>query len=192
MPHVVFVAPRFLEATNRYVASFAALDEVTLSVISEDPATSIPEALRARIAAHYRVGSSLDADALTGAARFLARTVGPIDRLSGALEQLQVPMARTRDAVDIEGLRNDVAQAFRDKDRMKAVLRAHDVPVARSALAESPGSRKPGSARGRPTASPRRRTSRRSRGAGSSRPRTGRCRSRSSSRRASTRARRSP
>jgi hypothetical protein len=139
MPHVVFVAPRFLETTNRYVASFAALEDVTLSVISEEPATSIPELLRPRIAAHYRVGSSLDAEALTGAARFLARTVAPIDRLSGALEQLQVPMARTRDAVNIEGMRNDVAQSFRDKDRMKTVLRAHAVPVAKSALTESPG-----------------------------------------------------
>jgi hypothetical protein len=139
MPHVVFVAPRFLETTNRYVASFAALGDVTLSLISEDPATAIPEPFRARIAAHYRVGSSLDAEALTGAARFLTRTVGPVDRLAGALEQLQVPMARTRDAVGIEGMRNAVAQGFRDKDRMKAILREHGVPVARSALTESMG-----------------------------------------------------
>jgi hypothetical protein len=138
MPHVVFVAPRFLETTNRYVASFASLGgDVTLSVISEDPEASIPDPLRPRIAAHYRVGSSLDAEALTGAVRFLARSVGPVDRLAGALEQLQVPMARARDAAGIDGMRNAEAQSFRDKDRMKAVLRAHDVPVARSALTES-------------------------------------------------------
>jgi hypothetical protein len=138
MPHVTFVAPRFLETTNRYVASFAAIDDVTLSVISEDPAEAIPAPLRARIAGHYQVRSSLDAGALTAACDYLRRSIGPIDRLAGALEQLQVPMARTRDALDIEGMRNDVAQAFRDKDRMKAVLRAHGVPVARSALTESP------------------------------------------------------
>ncbi len=138
MPHVTFVAPRFLETTNRYLASFAAEDDVTLSVISEDPEASIPAPLRPRIAAHYRVTSSLDAAALAEAGAALARRVGRIDRLAGALEQLQVPMARARDALDIEGMRNDVAQAFRDKDRMKAVLRAHGVPVARSALSESP------------------------------------------------------
>lgn len=138
MPHVVFVAPRFLETTNRYVASFASLDDVTLSVISEDPEEAIPSALRPRIAAHFRVGSSLDAGVLTIACRALAKSVGRIDRLAGALEQLQVPMARARDALDIDGLRNEAAQSFRDKDRMKAVLRAHGVPVARSLLAESP------------------------------------------------------
>jgi hypothetical protein len=138
MPHVTFVAPRFLETTNRYLASFASLDDVTLSVISEDPEASIPASIRPRIAGHYRVASSLDASALTEACQGLTRSVGRIDRLAGALEQLQVPMARARDAVDIDGMRNEVAQAFRDKDRMKAVLRAHGVPVAASALAETP------------------------------------------------------
>ncbi len=34
MPHIVFVAPRFMENTNRYVKAFASLDGVTLSVVS--------------------------------------------------------------------------------------------------------------------------------------------------------------
>ena len=135
--HVVFVAPRFLENTNRYVASFGALDGVTLSVVSADPETTLPEALRARVAGHYRIDECLDASALTTAVRALERSVGKVDRLAGALEQLQIPMARVRDALDIEGIRSDVAQSFRDKDRMKEVLRAHAVPVARSALASS-------------------------------------------------------
>jgi hypothetical protein len=138
MTHVTFVAPRFLETTNRYLAAFASLDDVTVSVISEDPEDAIPAPLRRHVAGHYRVRSSLDAAELTAAARGLTQGVGRIDRLAGALEQLQVPMARTRDALDIDGMRNDVAQSFRDKDRMKAVLRAHGVPVARSVLAGSP------------------------------------------------------
>jgi len=138
MPHVTFVAPRFLETTNRYLASFASLDDVTLSVISEDPESAIPGPLRPRIAGHYKVGNSLDASQLTVAAAAIGKSLGRIDRLAGALEQLQIPMARARDALDIDGMRNDVAQSFRDKDRMKAVLRAHNVPVAKSALTESP------------------------------------------------------
>lgn len=137
MPHVVFVAPHFLENTNRYVRAFAALSDVTLSVVSDDPAFAIPESLRPRIAAHYRVPSSLDGNALAEAARYFARSVGRIDRLTGALEQLQVPMAEARDAVGIEGIGREVARNFRDKDRMKDVLRAHGVPVARSALVTS-------------------------------------------------------
>ena len=48
-------------------------------------------------------------------------------------------MAEVRDAVGIEGLSARTARNFRDKDRMKAVLRGAGVPVARSALARSAG-----------------------------------------------------
>ena len=60
MPHVVFIAPRFLENTNRYVKGFAALDDVTLSIVSEDPQEAIPAALRSRVAGHYRVNAFYD------------------------------------------------------------------------------------------------------------------------------------
>ena len=137
MPHVVFIAPRFLETTNRYVSGFAALDGVQLSIVSTDPETSIPQALRSKIAGHYRVDQCLDPQALTTAVRAIGRSVGRVDRLAGALEQLQTPMAEVRDTLDIDGIRSDVARNFRDKDRMKDVLRAHGVPVARSALCAS-------------------------------------------------------
>jgi phosphoribosylaminoimidazole carboxylase (NCAIR synthetase) len=137
VPHVVFVAPRFLENTNRYVRAFAALEGVTLSVISADPESAIPAELRPRVAAHYAVADALDGGQITAAARALAQHVGRIDRLTGALEQLQVPMAQARDALGIEGINSAVARNFRDKDRMKDVLRARGVPVARSALVRS-------------------------------------------------------
>lgn len=139
MPHVVFIAPRFLENTMNYVRAFAALPDVQLSLISEDPEDSLPGQLRARIAGHYRVGASLDPQHLIPAVRAIARGVGKIDRLTGALEQLQVPMAEVRDATDIEGMGTAVAHNFRDKDRMKEVLRSGGVPVARSALVTSLG-----------------------------------------------------
>ena len=135
--HVVLVAPRFLENTNRYVAAFAALDAVTLSVVSMDPASSIPAGLRARVAGHYRVANPEDPAQLATAVRGLAQGVRKVDRLAGALEQLQLPMAEVRDAVGIEGLSAATAHNFRDKDRMKAVLRAAGVPVAKSLLARS-------------------------------------------------------
>ncbi len=137
MPHVVFVAPRFLENTNRYVRAFAALEGVTLSVVSADPESAIPEALRPRIAGHYAVPNAFDGEQLTAAVRAIGRGVGRVDRLAGALEQLQTPMAQARDVLGIEGINSAVARNFRDKDRMKEVLRAHGVPVARSVLVRS-------------------------------------------------------
>jgi hypothetical protein len=47
-------------------------------------------------------------------------------------------MAEVRDALGIEGMSAATARNFRDKDRMKEVLRSHGVPVARSTLARSP------------------------------------------------------
>jgi len=137
MPHVVFVAPRFLENTNRYVRAFAELEGVTLSLVSTDPEEAIPPSIRRRVAGHYRVGDALDGEQLTQAVRAIARSVGLVERLTGVLEQLQLPMAEVRDALGIEGLTTAIARNFRDKDRMKEVLRARGVPVARSVLARS-------------------------------------------------------
>lgn len=134
MPHVVFIAPRFLENTNRFVRAFASLDGVRLSVVSEDPERAIPRDIHPKIAAHYRVRDSLDAAQLTVAVRAIAGAKGRVDRLTGGLEQLQSPMAEVRAALGIEGILPDVARAFRDKDHMKSLLRKAGVPVARSAL----------------------------------------------------------
>jgi biotin carboxylase len=133
--HVVLVAPHFLSNTLRYVRAFTDLAGVELSVVSEAPESSLPTAIRERIAGHYRVPSCLDARQLSGALKVIARAVAPIDRLAGTLEQLQLPLALARDAVDIPGMRAETARRFRDKDLMKEALRAANVPVAKSVLA---------------------------------------------------------
>ena len=52
------------------------------------------------------------------------RQIGPVERLVGALEQLQVPLAQVREALGIAGHgRATTALNVRDKSRMKAVLR---------------------------------------------------------------------
>lgn len=137
MTHVVFVAPRFLENTLRYVDAFASLTDAELSLISEDPLERLHMSLRERVAGHYRVRDVLDPDQLTIAARAIGRGVGRVDRLAGVLEQLQLPMAAARERLGIEGAWIETARRFRDKDRMKEVLREAGVPVARSALCRS-------------------------------------------------------
>lgn len=138
MPHIVLVAPHFLENTNRYIAAFVALDGVTLSVVSEDAEERLPDALRRRIAGHYQVRSISDAAQLAAATKVISRAIGRVDRLTGALEQLQVPMAEARALANVPGMRPHLARRFRDKDVMKEVLRARGVPVAASALVTSP------------------------------------------------------
>ncbi len=138
MPHVVFVAPHFLKNTNRYVQAFAELDGVTLSVISEDAARALPEELTARIAGHYQVQNIGDGEQLAKAAKALGTSVGKVDRLTGALEQLQLPMAEARQLIDLPGMHVEGARRFREKDLMKSVLRGQGVPVAASELVSSP------------------------------------------------------
>ena len=86
MTHVVFIAPRFLENTNRYVQAFAELP-ITLSVVSMDPEEAIPAPLKPRVAGHYRVGDCLDGAQLTEAVRAIGRGIGRVDRLTGVLEK---------------------------------------------------------------------------------------------------------
>ena len=137
MPHIALVAPLFLENTNRYVKAFAALEGVKLSVISQDAEKKLPRELRERIAGHYRVDDVGDGALLAKALKGLKQGVGPVDRLTGVLEQLQLPMAEARQLADVPGMRPDIARRFRDKDVMKEVLRGKNVPVAASALVSS-------------------------------------------------------
>ncbi len=137
MPHVALVAPHFLENTNRYVKAFAELEGVKLSVISEDAEKKLPKELRAKVAAHYQIKSVGEPAELAKAIKGLRKMVGPVDRLTGTLEQLQLPMAEARALADVPGMRPEIARRFRDKDVMKEVLRGKNVPVAASALVSS-------------------------------------------------------
>ena len=135
--HVIFVAPYFLETTLRFVAGTAALPGINLSLISQDPAGKLPPHLYSALAGHWRVDDALDPDQLVHAARMLATRLGPPRRLLGALEQLQVPLAQARETLGISGLDAASARNFRDKSRMKNVLREAGLPCALHVLATS-------------------------------------------------------
>src|SRR4029077_6267 len=125
MPNVIFAAPFLLEATQRFVDAAASLPGVRLGLISQDPAESLPETLRRKLAGHYRVEDGIDAQQLADATRLMAEHLGGVDRLIGMLEQLQVPLGEVRDALRIDGMGAEAARNFRDKDRMKTVFEQH-------------------------------------------------------------------
>jgi len=139
MARVIFVAPFLLPATARFVEAAADLPGVRLGLITMDPAVKIPPALARKIAAHRRVDDAFDPRQLAGAARDLAGTLGGLDRLLGALEQLQLPIAEARELLGLPGMSPEVAQNFRDKARMKTVLREAGLPCARHRLVAHPG-----------------------------------------------------
>jgi D-alanine-D-alanine ligase-like ATP-grasp enzyme len=135
--HAIFVAPFFLETTLRFVAGAASLPGVNLSLISQDSAERLPPRLRASLAGHWRIDDALDPDQIAAAAMALSQKLGRPERMIGALEQLQLPLAMARAALGVEGLSPEAANNFRDKSRMKDVLSAAGVPCARHLLAET-------------------------------------------------------
>jgi biotin carboxylase len=137
MRAVVFVAPFFAETTLRFVNAAANLEDVRLALVSQDPADRLPAALRARLCAHRQVADGLDSSSIVEAVRELADELGPCQRLLGALEQLQVPLARVRETLGIPGMGVAAAENFRDKARMKQVLQRAGIACARHRLASS-------------------------------------------------------
>jgi biotin carboxylase len=137
VPFVVYVTPFFTETSVPYVAAVAGLPDVRLGLISQDPLERLPAQLQDRLVAHWRVDDTLDAGQIAGAARTLAARHGAIHRLFSAIEQLQVQVAEVREALGIQGMSVDAARNFRDKARMKTILRAAGLPCARHRLVTS-------------------------------------------------------
>jgi phosphoribosylaminoimidazole carboxylase (NCAIR synthetase) len=133
-----FVAPFLLPATTRFVASAARLPGVRLAVVTTEPADRLPPVLREQLAGHWRVDDALDPRQIAEAVTGLSRQLGRVERLVGALEQLQVPLAQVREAVGIEGMDVSTANNVRDKARMKTVLREAGIPCARHQLVTHP------------------------------------------------------
>jgi hypothetical protein len=134
MPRVVFVAPYFLPATNRFLAGVASLPATAVGLVSHDAVEKLPPEIRSRLGGHYRVDDALDSSQLKVAVDALAGHLGGVDRLLGPLEELQVPLAEVRAAFGIAGVDVETARNFRDKDRMKRLLGEAGLPCARHRL----------------------------------------------------------
>jgi len=136
MPVVLFAAPILSENAARMIAAIAGLPDVRTGVISQAPLEDLPPPVRSQIS-HWRVVDVLDPAQLQEAVRQLEARLGSVDRLVAAYEQLQVPLAEVREQRGIAGLPADAARNFRDKARMKSLLRDAGLPCARHRLAAS-------------------------------------------------------
>ena len=133
---VIFVAPRLSENASAMVDAIGALPGVQLGVITSEHIEHAAPQTRDVILQHWRVDDVLDPHQLLHAVHEVAARIGGAERLFGAYEQLQVPLASVREQLGIVGLPVQAALNFRDKSRMKDLLRAHRLPCARHALVE--------------------------------------------------------
>ncbi len=134
MTVVIFVAPIFSPAASQMIEAAASLFGVQLAVIAQEPLERLSPIIAARLVGHWRIDDITIAEQLEWATRELSARLGPIHRLFGAYEQAQLPLALVRERLGIPGLPSAAAMNFRDKARMKDVLRAASVPVARHRL----------------------------------------------------------
>lgn len=132
---VIFAAPFLSDNAFHMVSAAASLPGVTLGVVTTEPAERLRN-LNGQVA-HWRVDNVLDVNQLAWAGRELSSRNGPIHRFFGAFEQLQEPLAQARQQLGVEGMSVEAATNFRDKARMKSVMRAAGVPCARHRLAGS-------------------------------------------------------
>lgn len=137
MTTAALVAPYLSAKTLVWIRALAELEGVRGAVVTQDDPDRLPPDLRRRLAGVTRVADCLDGTQLAQGCRALEKQVGALDRLLAVLEQLQVPAAQARAACGIPGLSVEGALNFREKARMKAVLRAAGLPVARSRLVTS-------------------------------------------------------
>ncbi|HWC73666.1 MAG TPA: hypothetical protein VG454_06985, partial [Gemmatimonadales bacterium] len=114
-----FAAPILSENASRMIAAIVELPGVRVAVISQAPLEDLPAPLRSRVA-HWRVADVLDTGQLADAVSQLEARIGRVDRLFGAYEQLQVPLAEVREQRSIPGMGVEAARNFRDKARMKS------------------------------------------------------------------------
>lgn len=134
---VVLVTPSANRDCVAVLRHLVALRGVRIGLIGGMKVEHLPDDLRGALAGHYRVDNTGDAEQIALGVAAFTRQFGKVDRLIGYAEILQVQLAQVRERFGLPGIGVDVATAFRDKHRMKAILRQHGLPVAPQALVRS-------------------------------------------------------
>jgi len=133
--HVIFVAPEFPANQREFVRVLRDVGAYVTG-IGERPLEALDEQLKSWLGAYEQVRSVCDVDQMIQTVqRIQAR--GWVDRLEATIESHILPAARVREATKIPGTSVETALLCRDKPLMKAHLRKHGIPCARSTGANS-------------------------------------------------------
>ena len=136
MKKIIFVAPYFMDATERFIDATTKVSDTRVGLVSCDPLAKLNPELQNRLAAHYSVKDISTPELLRGV-ESIGSQLGGIDRIMGMLEQIQVPLGEIRDHLGVPGMSARAANNFRDKSVMKSVLREAGLPCAKHILADS-------------------------------------------------------
>jgi len=131
---VAYITPNFTANAVRFIEAFTALHNVRLIIISQESVELLPSWQQSRISIARQVPDVFDKWTIIKTLTDLQKITGPVHRILGATEQLQVPIAEARLALGIAGMNTEAAQNFRDKSRMKTLFDENGIPCARHEL----------------------------------------------------------
>lgn len=134
MLNVAYVTPYFTANTVKFIEAIIMLPNVRLILIAQEPLEKLPDWQQSRVSVFKQVQDVFDKWTLIKVLTDLQKQLGTIDRVLGATEQLQVPMAEARQTLGISGMDPEAAQNFRDKSRMKTLFRENKIPCAHHTL----------------------------------------------------------
>jgi hypothetical protein len=134
MNPIAYITPNFTANAVRFIEALASLHDIRLIIISQEPVSLLPSWQQSRISVSREVADVFDKWTLIKVLTDLQKTTGTIQRILGATEQLQVPMAEARNALGIDGMDIETAMNFRDKSRMKMLFNENKIPCAKHGL----------------------------------------------------------
>lgn len=134
---VAFVTPYFTDSAKLFLRSLVSRPGARVAVVVGESGDMLPPELQRAVVCFEQIDDPLDREGIAGALARIQAAHGPFARLLGIAEQLQVQLGELRDRLDLPGMRAEQAVRFRDKTRMKDVLRAAGVPVARHRQVET-------------------------------------------------------
>ena len=132
--NVIFVAPHFPAYQKQFVR---ALKEVGAKVIGLGEADffELPGDIQDALFWYERVPSVTNDDAVIDAVRRVQSRLW-VDRLEATIEAHLLTAAHAREACTIPGMSVEQTLLCRDKTKMKAFMREHDIPTAASTAAD--------------------------------------------------------
>lgn len=134
--HIIYVAPFFLDTTLRFIRVLADLPGIRFSLVTQEGRHKLPPDLHAKVAGYMQVDDCMDAGQMLQGVELLQNRFGKPHRLLGTLEHIQRQLAMVREHLSIPGMDANEARNFRDKARMKDVLRAAGLPCAKHRVVE--------------------------------------------------------
>lgn len=121
--NVVFVCRAAAGESLRSAAALRSLASVRLFGIAEQPDAEV-------FADAIQVANVHDAEQLLAAARELMQRYGGLHHVVTAMETLLLPVAQTREALDIPGMSSEIVRRTLDKSLLKQTLRRAGIETA--------------------------------------------------------------